>query len=64
MHESKTIILKRPFHAAEKIQSVITSQQEVCELSEILLPVKVVNKSVAECKKFLDFNEQKLKSII
>lgn len=47
MHESKNITLKWPFHAAEKLQNAITSQQEVYELSEILLPVKVVNESVA-----------------
>lgn len=49
MRESKNITLKWPFHTAEKLQNVITSQQEVYELPEILLPVKVVNKSVVEC---------------
>lgn len=49
MHVSKNTFLKWPFHAAKELQNVITSQQEVYELSEILLPVKAVNKSVAEC---------------
>lgn len=49
MHESENITLKWPSHAAEKLQNGIASQQEVYELSEILLPVKVVNRSVAEC---------------
>lgn len=60
MHESKNITLKWPFHAVEKLQNVINSQQQVYELSEILLPVKVVNKSVAVLKVLLDFNEQEL----
>lgn len=60
MHESKNITLKWPFHPVEKLQNVINSQQQVYELSEILLPVKVVNKSIAVLKVLLDFNEQEL----
>lgn len=49
MHESKKFTFKWPFHAAGKLQNVITNQQEVYELSKILPPVKVVNKGFEEC---------------
>lgn len=48
MHESRKFPFKWPFHANGKLQNVIATQQEVYELSKILLPVKAVNKGFEE----------------